>query len=176
MKRLILTIILAVFCLPFINCTPTAEQTAKKAVKAHLMAVLNDPASYEAVEWGTLDSIIVKWDDYAAEYVTTKEAYEILKKAQQDLIEDWKKLAKQLRTDYSVQILDCQVKIMEYIGKIKECDEILSQEASWEEFKGYRISHKFRASNAFGVPTLHNYEFKLDTLLSAIQEINDLTE
>jgi hypothetical protein len=44
-------------------CTQTPEQKAKSAIKKFLEKTLNDPSSYEPVDFGKLDSMFLLADD-----------------------------------------------------------------------------------------------------------------
>lgn len=168
MKKILLFIVMAMF----VGCAPTPEKMARALIKDYIEKNLDDPSTYEAVEFGELDSIIYPWAEYAASLQNGIDRYTAE-------IEDCKKSIakyKSMPFDMSQFIPRYQKLIDEYQSVINDYNEKLEKEDEWVEFEGFKITHTFRATNAFGAKILNKYIFTISPDLTTIEDVEIIEE
>jgi hypothetical protein len=132
MKR-ILFLFFAVFAL--MACSQkTPQQKAEAAVKQYLQKNMDDPSSYEPVEFGKLDSAYSTLEDDSAYIAMNAEIAGIYPETIADIN---KKTA-------------LQNNLTKYISSYKN------------KWTGYTITHKARAKNKLGALVMENLKFTLD--------------
>jgi len=181
MKKIIIIALMAMF----VGCAPKPEQVAQNLIKEYLQKTLDDPSSYEAVEFGQLDTIKHLWVDYAAELQEQIEAeeniiemYQKSIKTYQGYIADYKKMAyidtRKYIADLEKEIDGDKKSITEHSAQLDSLKVEISKEAEWEEFKGLRMTHSFRSVTPLGKMLL-KLEFKFDKALTTVESA-ELTE
>lgn len=149
------------------SCTSSPEDRAKELIKNHLYETLNDDKSYESVSYGELDSIYTSIKDDSI-YRRSNLQYDIfysLFQSNEKFYHEYK------HDDYMVSYCDNLVDEMHiYLDSMKFYAAIKdSIEKSFNpEFKGYAITHRFRANNALGNKILSLYVFYFDKDITKI--------
>lgn len=143
MKRTIFMII----AIALIGCS-TPEKKAEKLIKEYMQTNLKDPASYEPVSFGKMDSLFEP-------YIATKEGRELF-----DLSgitgfygQKTSKLRMQIATAKTRKELDVlEDSINYYLDKAKEYEKLFDENDKnyTGEFVGWVMEHKYRAKNGFG--------------------------
>lgn len=176
MKRLLFIALMAMF----VGCAPTPEKVAQNLIKDYLQKTLDDPSSYEAVEFGQLDTIKHLWVDYAAELQEQIEAeekivelYQESIKTYQGYIADYKKMAYIIDTREYIADLEKEIdgdkkSITEHSAQLDSLKVEISKEAEWEEFKGLKMTHSFRSATPLGKMLL-KLTFKFDKELTKVE-------
>lgn len=175
MKKIIIIAIMAMF----VGCAPKPEKVAQDLIKGYLQKTLDDPTTYEAVEFGQLDTIKHLWVDYAAELQERIEAeekivemYQKSIKTYQGYIADYKKMAyidtRKFIADLEKEIDGDKKSITEHSAQLDSLKVELSKELEWEECKGLKMTHSFRSVTPLGKMLL-KLEFKFDKALTAVE-------
>lgn len=169
MKKLLFIALMAMF----VGCAPTPEKMARALIKDYIEKNLDDPSTYEAVEFGELDSIIYPWSKYAA----------VLQERIDDLnnrIEGCHKRIKLYKSyhyiDVSSHIKDEEDHISLWNDEINQVKADLAKQDEWRDHKGFEIQHSFRATNAFGAKILNKYIFTISPDLTTIEDVEIIEE
>ncbi len=167
MRKLLFIPVLILF-----SCTQTKQQKAEKVVKLYLDSTLNDPHSYESVEFGKLDSTFTRFED-DARYISAKAKQDSIK-AEYDM---WK--AKNPDFDGVGDLSHSRVlyfsKMINYYtnGMLAQGKIAIGITNSFKPtFKGYRLIHRYRAKNVFGALNLSQTPFYLDSALTRVTDVD----
>lgn len=164
MKKIIIIALMAMF----VGCAPKPEKVAQDLIKGYLQKTLDDPTTYEAVEFGQLDTIKHLWVDYAAGLQARVDRWEAsIERGLKD-VEYWENFARRNGTDESDFINRYKAAIQRERDSIAVYNDMLSKEAEWEEFKGLKMTHSFRSVTPLGKMLL-KLEFKFDKALTAVE-------
>lgn len=152
MKKNIITFMVAALAISCTPPTPTPEQKAQALITDYIMTNANDPKSYEAVSFGTLDSTFVSF--YASD------RYKELKKQEIHFDSLWRHHLDKANFD------SCTF----YSNKKSEVFKMMTNEAGTYkgEHFGWMMSHRYRAANGFGAITLGTTTFYFDKELTEI--------
>lgn len=154
-----------------IACSQTKEQRAKNVVKRYLDSALNDPHSYEPVEFSNLDSTFTTYEE---------DANFILANTRKDSIEVQYEIWKKKNPDFDGigDLSDARVKyftkMIKYYndGMIREGKVAIDIMKSYKpKFKGYKIIHRYRAKNGFGALNLEQTGFELDSAVTKVTNV-----
>jgi hypothetical protein len=136
---------------------PTNEEKAQKLINEFIMANANDPKSYEAVSFGTLDSTFSSY--YASD------RYKDLKKQESAYDSLWDFHLDKGNFD------SCSW----YSDKKSEIGTLMRNEA--DTYKGnhfgWKMSHRYRAANGFGAITIGTTIFYFDKEITEIIRTKD---
>lgn len=159
-KVLVLSFLLTSILLAAIGCnkTPTAQELAEKAVKDYLMTNLNDPSSYESVEFSPVDTIFTKFEQSDFYKEINRDLNEI--KESKKLSEDKEFMAHLLKTKGKVFVDSLQLFIDREPALLQSLDS--AESAFTPEPKHLIIAHTFRAKNGFGALNLDQMYFYID--------------
>lgn len=150
MKKYILSI-MAAMLMASCTSTPTPEEQAKKLITDYIMANANDPKSYEAVSFGTLDSTFSSY--YASD------RYKELDSIRENL--EKRKIVYEMFLNWSNKGNKYLDSIEFCLDKQIEINNKMTSEA--ENYKGnhfgWKMSHRYRAANGFGAITLGTTTF-----------------
>lgn len=139
---------------------PTNEEKAQKLINEFIMANANDPKSYEAVSFGTLDSTFSSY--YASD------RYKELDSIRENL--EKRKIVYEM-------FLNASKKGNKYLDSIEFCldkqidinNKMTSEAENYKgEHFGWKMSHRYRAANGFGAITLGTTIFYFDKELTEI--------
>jgi hypothetical protein len=163
MKKIILGLVLSVV---LCSCTKSPEEQAKSNISEYLKKNMDDPSSYESVEFGKLDTLHTSFSE-------SKEGIELETKDSKlgdrvtelsnkldlpDLtLNDIKNIQKE-----NEQITKDRLAINDIIAK-----KTLTYKGS---VNGYSMTHKFRGKNKLGAKILNEINFLLDTKLVVLGE------
>lgn len=175
MKKIIIIVLLAMF----VGCAPKPEKVAQDLIKGYLQKTLDDPTTYEAVEFGQLDTIKHLWVDYAAELQEQIEAHEKIVELYQEYIKTYKGYIADYKTmayidtrryiaDLEKDIEGYKKSITEHSAQLDSLKVEISKEAEWEEFKGLQMMHSFRSVTPLGKMLL-KLTFKFDKELTKVE-------
>lgn len=142
MTKPINLLLLFSFCCFIMGCDTivSKESKAKSSIENMIKNNINDPSTYESVEYGTLDSVnLVEIDPF---FLSLKEK------------------AKDQGRNYTEQIQQAYLSL--------EIAKTLSGIDLDEKKSGYKIIHKFRAQNDYGILALSTYIFYLNSDLTEI--------
>ena len=163
-----LNFVVVVSVILFVGCS-NPEKRAQKLIKESLQQTLNDPKSYESMEFGSLDSLFtnlnnipdyyflsLKFDMFLALFNDAKRDYNYAF----DMKE--KKLYAEFMKDHadSMQLINAEIEKIE--------NTFIS------EFDGWKMTHKFRANNAMGAKTIGSCIFFFDKDITTVTESIDL--
>lgn len=168
MKKLLFIALMAMF----IGCVPKPEKVAQTLIKDYLQKNLDDPSTYEAVEFGELDSIIYPWSKYAA---ILQERVDMYNKEIEECEESILRY-KAMSIDMSQFIVRFQDLISKHRSEIEKTKNDLSKQDEWRDHKGFEMTHSFRATNAFGAKILNKYIFTISPDLTTIENIEIIEE
>ena len=178
MKKIFL---LAIVILLVTSCINNNERKAKKLIKEHLKATMNDYSSYEPMVFSTLDtsfSKVVNSPTYKS-LIYQYEAAEKDKNYWENKLEEINSknmiygriidqrgpfIKESLIPDYEV---DC-------LKLLKEIDSVKSHFKP--NFIGYQMTHQFRGSNAFGGKIIGMMAFYFDKEITTVIDVVDLNE
>lgn len=158
------------------SCT-SKEKRAQNLIEDHLKETLHDWNSYESVKFGTLDSTFTTvLDDsiYRKNYVIYKAYLDMVNETINEfdtykgLSSDWAMAKRQTLLDKSKAYLDT-IKYYEPLYKEAESKFI-------PEFKGWKMTHSFRANNAAGHKVIGHYEYYFDKDLTKLTGSLDISE
>jgi hypothetical protein len=164
MKKIFL---LAIVLLAVTSCINNNERKAKKLIKKHLKATMNDYSSYESMGFGSLDSTFSKFED-TKEYEGSVMAIESSK----GQIEFYKKQVIERNNSFFKTYLE-----KEEIRYSELKDELIKERSSYKgNFLGWHMSHQFRGANAFGGKIIGIMTFYFDKDMSSVIDVVDLAE
>ena len=156
MKKIILGLVLSIV---LFSCSKSPEDQAKNNISEYLKKNMDDPSSYESVEFGKLDTLHKSFDE-SSEGIVLREKDAKLSLRDQELsnkldspdltMADIKSIQKENNqiTKDRLAINDLQAKkALTYKGAIN----------------GFSMSHKFRGKNKLGAKILNEINFLLDT-------------
>ncbi|SEO56527.1 hypothetical protein SAMN05192574_109107 [Mucilaginibacter gossypiicola] len=160
-----------IFIFSLAACNKTREQKVKQLVNDYLQKTLNDPHSYESVEFSKIDSnysILTDDPDYNRA------------KAKKDSIEVQFTLWKSKNPDFdgysdlSPQRVKYFLKMNKYFSDamLAEGKKAIEIERSFKpKYNGLAVVHTYRAKNGFGALGLHQTMFVLDTNLTKVIDV-----
>ena len=172
MNRLILLLAIILFASSCSN-----EQKAKKAIETYLSKTLHDFKSYEAVEFGKIDSSFTFFMD-AEEFKTLDSRFDELVRAGHERDEASKSL--HYSNERNLEIINDLIEKHKFGSdsmriireKIEEFEHNFVR-----EFNGYVVLHSFRAKNANGALVLSEKFFvlspQLDKVINVIEPNKD---
>ena len=174
MKKLIFIAIL--FGIIATGCT-SPEKKAQNLIKDKLKETLHDWSSYESVKFGTLDSVYTTiWDN--DQYVSYTEKYikyaKQLKKSMEevesyeDMYSNWALSKKRAALENAQFNLDS---VNFYKPKMEELEENFSP-----DFKGWGMTHSYRANNAGGNKVIGHYMFHFDKDMTKVIDSVDISK
>lgn len=160
------TLAIMVIALAMFSCSKSPEQIAQQLIKESLLELMDDPKSYEPVEFGTLDSTFTTLDDYQP----FNDAYDKYMdcKAAAETYESTASTAK-WNEDY-----EGQIKFLKLANEMYDKAETYRQQALDSkktfkpQFNGWKMTHKFRCKNAFGAVMLNEIDLYFDKELTQI--------
>ncbi|EKT3964927.1 hypothetical protein AAIP55_002457 [Flavobacterium psychrophilum] len=156
MKRIILGLSVALL---IISCSKSPEKIAESNISDYLKKNMDDPSSYESVEFGKLDTLHASFEE-------SKEGIELRAKDNK-LEERVTELSNKLDLpDLTMNdIKNIQLENAEITKKRLEINDILqSKTISYKgAVNGYSMIHKFRGKNKLGTKILNETKFLLDT-------------
>lgn len=163
MKKIILVLALSIV---LFSCSKSLEEQAKSNISEYLKKNMDDPSSYESVQFGKLDTLHTSFDE-------SKEGLELRNKDA--------KL--ELKISELSDKLDLPDLTMDDIKSIqKENGEITKKRLAINDImtsktltykgavNGYSMTHKFRGKNKLGAKILDEISFLLDTKLAVLGE------
>lgn len=140
-----------------LSCSAPAEKSptdrAKDSVSAYVKRITNDPASYEQIEFGSLDSNITEIEG-TSEFVSLDSDSSFMERrlGMTDIYDK----------DETIKKLDSiKAALITYRQNFKS------------EFRGYTMEHSFRAKNAMGALVIGKNIFWLDSNLSVFKVEKD---
>lgn len=157
MKKIILGLVLSVV---LYSCTKSPEEQAKSNISEYLKKNMDDPSSYESVEFGKLDTLHTSFSE-------SKEGIELETK-ESKLSDQMEVLSAEIdHTESISRLTDIQKESDEITKKRKEINDILQNKIiSYKgAVNGYSMTHKFRGKNKLGAKILNEINFLLDTKL-----------
>lgn len=182
MKKIVFVIVFILFAnLIYAQQPKTKLDKAKLLIRRELKESMNDYSSYAPVSYSDIDSLFTSiWDDenFITTYVNPTIKY---------MDEVNKVFTNKISITYDAKpVLE---KIKETSGNYNE-DSVFNlemfdnyQSLMYEriklfkpEFIGWRLTHKFRAKNAYNATVLYDYEFKFDKDLSKVINYNSIKE
>jgi hypothetical protein len=131
--------------------TLTKEDSAKSTVKLYLDKTLNDTSSYEPVEWSRIDSSFKFRSSDTTIGLTNAWSDLSLKKT--EVISGDKK--------GDTAVIQQQM------------DSIMREHNRFRDFNGWKITHTFRASNAYGGNVISTQTFYLTQALDNIVDVDE---
>ncbi|MEO7176117.1 MAG: hypothetical protein ABIV51_09485 [Saprospiraceae bacterium] len=145
---------------------PTKLERAKASVKKHLMRNLNDPSSYQSVEWGSVVAIQGTFDEQASAIPELKflidkmEYYKLFYESSGRTKNDWE-ISDGAK---AIAIKNEQLYLDSFnLAKIQYDKAIAPYNRKYKaELLQYSIKHEFRAKNAMGALMLNCNVFVLD--------------
>jgi len=145
-NKLTSLIVLCVFFLTSCNTTVSKEEKAKDLIENLIKKDIDDPSTYEAVEYGTLDSVsLIEIDPF---FLSLRE-----------------KARDQGRSSYKEQIDQAYLSL--------DISKALGLNLDTTK-SGHKIFHKFRAQNKLGLLSLNTYVFYLDSDLTQVLYTEEL--
>ena len=135
---------------------PTAEDIARSKVKEYILTNTRNPKTYEPIEWGTLDSM----------FTTSNHKIDSLEKV----------------VEICNITIDMYFKMSHLTGVTNWMNSLKKTNAQLREAKqsfipeyiGWRLRHKYRAANEFGVLDIYEQTFTLDIdMLEVEQEVEE---
>ncbi|SDS33182.1 hypothetical protein SAMN05216490_0963 [Mucilaginibacter mallensis] len=166
---MIKNILLIASCMLIISCA-SKQHKAEKLVKSYLATHLNDPASYDAVSFGDIDTVFKRYAE-TKQYDSIRSA-NIAAKQKVDKIRD---TLMNLITTSKMAYMEALKRQMQYeadtgtLSKTIRSNELLFK----GPIKGWSIAHSYHAKNAAGFIVLHNAQFRLDSDLTAVVSAQD---
>lgn len=141
------------------SCSKSFEEKAHESVRTYLIKNIDDPSSYESVEFGKMDSVKGLNREEREKYIKAVEE----RKDNRYIIEVEKLIS-------SGEIHHNKILYEQKKNELRKEDSI-RRKAFWDslsikypmKFIGYNITHKFRAKNKVGALELQEYKFFLDT-------------
>lgn len=152
MKQILFLIAIAT---TFTSCSSN-ESKAKGLVKEYLQKQLNDPQSYEAVEWGKLDSSYTTFEqEISLENAEIKMFTKSYSKAVDDMTIDVGN-----HEAFAIDKADAEM----YKQKVDSLQSIIDKKKLnfKPTFEGFKISHTYRAKNLMAALGLHTSIFFFD--------------
>ena len=159
MKKYILPI-MATMLMASCASEPTNEERAQKLITDYILANANDPKSYEAVSFGTLDSTFSSYyaSDRFKELDSIRENLE-KRKIVYEMFLNWSNKGNKY-LDSIEFCLDKQIEIN---------NKMTSEAENYKgEHFGWKMSHRYRAANGFGAITLGTTVFHFNKELTEI--------
>jgi len=153
MKSLSITIV--VIILIFASCSTTPVEKAKHTLKSYLDTTLNDAKSYESVSWGELEKL----------YPFKKYSKEI---DSLTIIRDSLYTASRKGDIFSDKNDRLFKEAMKITTKIRDLLRLPIEEDTLQMQMGWKISHKYRASNKMGGVVLTDDVFRLNMTLDTV--------
>lgn len=158
MKKLLI-VLFSIFIL--ISCSKSPEKQAKENVEKYIKAKLDDPKSYESVNFGKLDSTFSLFDE-------SKEGIE-LQQQDEKYSQRMSELSAEIDIADNISELDKIIEETKIISQKRKdlTDTIFSRSIAYSgKFCGYKIKHSFRAKNKMGALVLDSCIVELDTLMN----------
>ena len=172
---------LALVLMVLTSCFNNNEKKAKKLIKEHLKATMNDYSSYEPMVFSTLDTSFSKVVN-SPTYKSLIDQYEATEKD----IKYWENILEEVNSRNMIygRIVDRRgTFIKESILPDGEADlykllkEIDSVRLHFEpKFIGYQMTHQFRGANAFGGKIIGMMTFYFDKEITTVIDVVDLNE
>lgn len=127
---------------------PTAEEIAREKIKEYILANARNPQSYEPMEWGTLDSVFTT---STPTIDSLERVYEICN----------------ISLDYYFKTENL-TGVNNWMEALEKTNARLIDERNnfVPEFIGWRLSHKYRATNEYGALDIYQQNFTLDIDMS----------
>jgi hypothetical protein len=156
-----------VFChLVLISCSPKPkEDVVKDNIHEYLSKTMHDFKSYEAVEFGKLDSMLSSYHK-TERYDSLKAAFHVLKEESEDALDNAKIYQwtnKRLGLKY-IEESTLAANGMDSIAKLMK-----KESAAFKPiFIGYNIFHSFRGKNLNGATGLTSKYFILDSSMKVV--------
>lgn len=182
MKKLLLATVFILFAnLIYSQQSKTKLDKAKLLIRNEFKETMNDYSSYAPVSYSDVDSLFTSiWDDenFITTYVnpTIKYMDEVNRVFTNkiSITYDAKPVLKNIKETpgnynedsvFNLEMFDNYQSLM--YGRIKSFKP---------EFIGWRLTHKFRAKNAYNATVLYDYEFKFDKDLSKVSDYKSIKE
>lgn len=141
-----------------IGCTSkpelTFDQKADTLIRHHLDSVLNDPKSYQPVQFTKIDTLFTDIYDESNSYNIPEsgDSRRLI-----DLIENFNLYEKRVANGYYDNLNKINQRVIDSLKK-----------AYNPKVRGYYVEHTYRATNGFGALTKHTTGFDLDTSLTKV--------
>lgn len=184
MKQIILLLsLLVIFPYSVLSQTPSNLNKAKALINKEFKENMNDYSSYSPVSFSSLDSLFTSiFDDpnfielYFNQTIKYMEELNETFTNKIDITYDAKTLIKIIEED-SIKSQYREV----FLSKLKLFDS--SQAAMMRkindfvpEFIGWKLTHKFRAKNAYNATILYEYVFKFDKNITSILSYSSIDD
>jgi hypothetical protein len=166
-KILSLTFVLLIIT----SCVNNNERKAKKLIKEHLKATMNDYSSYEPMEFTPLDSTFSKFYD-------TKEWKTMIN--ERDIISEQMKEYKGIIEKYDRKVIidmyqkfydESEIEYNKIQSKLFKADSLFKP-----KFIGWNMLHQFRGANAFGGKIIGMMTFYFNKEITTVTDVVDLNE
>jgi hypothetical protein len=173
-KVLIVFSLLAVLA----GCTSN-EKKAKSLIKDYMKTHLNDPKSYEAVEFGTLDTLFSKLE-HDFDYIKYNEGFKAYLKMQEDAMTEIDRKQSLIYTYENYSGSDEYNLDMEYAKMYLDSMKLYAEKIKIihnnfkPEFNGWTMQHSYRAKNGLGALMLYTNKINFDKELTKITNTSDL--
>lgn len=167
------TILLTISAMLLISCAPNPEKMIKKSIQNYLNENLNDPASYEPIEFGDIDTLEIVWEDSKV-----YRNYFFMKDLNERTIIDAKNQIAEYGKDIPEIIEKKQKEIENAQKKIDSLTVVYNKEKeNFQEGQYYLIvNHSYRSKNGFGSLMRHKYQFTINPNDYSIVDVNEISE
>jgi hypothetical protein len=163
------------------SCVNNNERKAKKLIKEHLKATMNDYSSYESMAFFTLDTSFSKVvnDPTFKSLISQHEDAEKERKYWENKLEEIDNRNKvygrivDKRGPFIKETILSQYEA-DCLNLSKEIDSVRSHFKP--NFIGYQMTHEFRGANAFGGKIIGMMTFYFDKEITTVIDVVDLNE
>lgn len=174
MKKLLF--IISVACVVFMSCR-SDESKAKKLIKQSLRQSLQNPKSYKAIEFGTLDSAFSTIEEYPLYNASYSRLLLFSKKGEEVLteIENYKNPLSQDDKQKRNALLEDSKRYVDSIKYYQRMHEKMVNDFR-PAFKGWKMTHRFKADNLRGHEVASNFIYYFDKKVTRIVSSEDIGE
>lgn len=163
MKKIILLLVLSV---ALFSCSKSPEEQAKSNISEYLKKNMDDPSSYESVEFGKLDTLHKSFDE-STEGLVLREKDAKLSLRVQELSNKLDSPDLTLKEVKSIQKENEQITR----DRLAINDVMAKKTLTYKgDVNGYSMVHKFRGKNKLGAKILNETNFLLDTKFVVLGE------
>ena len=151
-------IILAITLLLVVSCTKSPEDQAKKNITEYLKKNMDDPSSYESVEFGKLDTLHSAFNE-SKEGIALRNEDAKLELKMDDLSKELDTNPQSINRLKQIQVTSDSI-----TKRRREINDVQLKNANYKgDFVGFNMTHKFRGKNKLGAVILNEKRFLLDT-------------
>lgn len=152
------------------GCT-SPEKKAQSCIKAEMKKNLNDPSSYEPVEFSKLDSLFSYFRN-SQEWSDIRDSVDKYEHIYEDHISSYswvKERAQEKMKDLGLSFDEVKGKTFYFLEKQDSLEKNYKP-----EWIGWEMKHKFRAKNGFGAMKLDEEIFHFDKEVTKIYPYSEL--